>query len=260
MMRQRGSSVWVTIFCVGGATAALGQDVIYSEFTSGPGSGPVVRRYEQYGYGQDAVVRYRGSTYGPGPQTVQDEHVRYGMAPEFGSFSTGIVGRRGYDPEGLFNALGRGVAGEGQRRLDTVIPAGPAEVWPTSIFAGPFAPPLTVVQPTVPYSRGYNYSYGPGQDQARVTRFGDPLPGRTRESGRIVPDDYVAPAHPPIPNTANAIGGAGEAPPPRPVPVDQIPQAPVVDDQPPPRPVPVAPRRPVPNAGSVPPPPVPGLP
>lgn len=238
-----------------GATAALGQDVIYSEYTSNPGGGPVVRRYEQYGYGQDAVVRYRGSTYGPGPQAVQDEHVRYGNAPVFGAFSTGIVGRQGYDPEGLFNALGRGSAGEGQRRLDTVIPAGPAEVWPTSIFAGPYAPPLTVVQPTVPYSRGYNYRYGPDSDRPTVTTFGDPAElrnlTRPREPGRIVPDDYVAPPHPPL---------SDNAPPPRPVPANRAARAPVADDPPPPRPVPAAPRQPVPNAGNVPPPPAPGLP
>jgi hypothetical protein len=121
------------------ALSVAAQDVIYSESRNGTYS-----RYEQYGYGPNAYVRYRGyattpigvpsyyaspyslltpgyGAYGMIPTGVTrsyEEHERYGSAPAYGSFYGGLIGRTGPSPGALFESLGPGTRGAGVSRFD----------------------------------------------------------------------------------------------------------------------------------------------
>jgi len=89
------------------------QEVIYSQASNGGYS-----RYEQYGYGPNAVVRYQGTEttpYGQGVTVQSSGNVqRVGTAPQFGTIAGTRVNSQGPSPGGLYQSLGPGVQTQGQ--------------------------------------------------------------------------------------------------------------------------------------------------
>jgi len=122
------------------AAFAPAQEVIYSQ--AGPGG---YSRYEQYGYGPNAVVRYQGTEttqYGQGVTVQSNANVqRYGTAPQFGTFAGTRVNSQGITPGGLYQSLGPGVQTQGQIQYSASgqpyyqqTPYGPVLVQPQPYF------------------------------------------------------------------------------------------------------------------------------
>jgi hypothetical protein len=188
------------------ASAARGQDVIYSEFSGVPGAGRSITRYEQFGFGPNAYTRLYSRGMGPGPNVVTGTYERQGAAPRFGSFYGGLAGgsRTGLSPGQVYQGLGPGVAGRGATRYDTQVPVGPA--LPTQVPAGPFGFGVpALIQPTAPYSTTQTYQYGPGVTAA-------PAPAAAAPAQRVAPPAAVPPPPPPVPFEPT------DVPPPPPVP------------------------------------------
>ena len=89
------------------------QEVLCSQARNGGYS-----RYEQYGYGPNAVVRYQGTEttpYGQGVSVQSSGNVqRVGTAPQFGTIAGTRVNSQGPSPGGLYQSLGPGVQTQGQ--------------------------------------------------------------------------------------------------------------------------------------------------
>jgi hypothetical protein len=97
------------------AVSCPAQDVVYSQ-----ADGFAYSRYEQYGFGRNAVVRYQGTEtvpYSPGVYVQSEANLqRVGTAPAFGSFAGNLVTIEGPTPSGLYHGLGPGAQVHGQVR------------------------------------------------------------------------------------------------------------------------------------------------
>ncbi len=123
-----------------GVASATAQDVIYSQ--AGPGG---YSRYEQYGYGQNAVVRYQGTETTPYAQGVTVQSTgnlqRVGPGPQFGTFAGTRVTSGGPTPGALYRSLGPGLQTQGQMQYSATgqpyyqqTPNGPVLVQPQPYF------------------------------------------------------------------------------------------------------------------------------
>jgi hypothetical protein len=190
-MNRVGAGLAVVLLA-GSSAVCPAQDVVYSQ---ADGSG--YSRYEQYGFGRNAVVRYQGietNPYAPGV-SIQTEgyQERLGAAPAFGTFAGTRVSSQGPSPVGLYRGLGPGARTQGQIR-NTVI-SQPYTQWT------PYG--YVVVQPQ-PYIVRVGRS-----EQAAQASFGPaaaaPMPGARALAA-------VPTAAAPVPAAANAGRSAARAP------------------------------------------------